>query len=497
MLAAGKGFSMFQMVMTTVVIFGLLAGASAVSAQEPDAPPRIVFKNCNVFDGKAAKLASGRSVLVEGNLIKTIGDQALSAAGAEVIDCGGRTLMPGLIDAHTHLYMNMSGGVPGMEMASWDEIGPRSVHMAVEYLLSGITSVREMGGGGSGLKKTVDAGLVAGPRIYPGGAYISQTSGHGDFRFGSQRNPNLPPFANDNNAQRLGLTIVADGETQVVAAVRQNLSQGASQIKLMAGGGVSSVLDPLHTLQFFPEEIEAAVRAAADWDTYVGVHVFSDEGIRRAVEAGVKSIEHGFFASRKTLQLMKDKGVFLVSQMTGISPYLNQLPALQNEPNKSKLAAAQELSKDYVANVKAVRPKMAFQTDVVFTTAEAMRAQVDYEKWFHAKLFGNHAMLVAATSAAGELLAYSGKANPYPGKLGVIEEGAYADILVVDGNPLEDISVIGGSEKWYDAEPRGPNIRTLRIIMKDGRIYKNTLTDWRPEYLKKPDLSTLRTSETY
>jgi hypothetical protein len=167
---------------------------------------------------------------------------------------------------------------------------------------------------------------------------------------------------------------------------------------------------------------------------------------------------------------MKDKGVFLVSQMTGISPYLNQHPGLVSQVNKAKLAASQELSKDYVANVKAVRPTMAFQTDVVFTTAEAMRAQVDYEKWFHAKLFGNHAMLVAATSAAGEL---------------------------VDGNPLENISVIGGNEKWYDAEPRGPNIPTLRIIMKDGRIYKNTLTDWRPEYLKKPDLSTLRTSETY
>jgi imidazolonepropionase-like amidohydrolase len=471
--------------------------AIAVPAVAQDDPQRILFSNCNVFDGVAESLAEGRNVLVEGNLIASIGDASLAAEGAEVIDCDGRSLMPGLIDAHTHLYMNMSGGVPGMEMASWDEIGPRSVHMAVEYLLSGFTSVREMGGGGSGLKKTVDAGLVAGPRIYPAGAYISQTSGHGDFRFSSQRNPNLPPFADDNNAQRLGITIVADGEDQVVTAVRQNLAQGASQIKLMAGGGVSSVLDPLHTLQFFPEEIEAAVRAAADWDTYVGVHVFSDEGIRRSVEAGVKSIEHGFFASQETLQLMKDHDVFLVSQMTGISPYLEQLPALQNEPNRSKLVNAQELAKNYVENVKAIRPKMAFQTDVVFTTAEAMRAQVDYEKWFHAELFGNYAMLVAATSAAGELLAYSGLANPYPGKLGVIEEGAYADILVVDGNPLEDISVIGGNEKWYDAEPRGPNIPTLRIIMKDGRIYKNTITDWTPEYLRKPDLSTLRTSETY
>ncbi len=125
-----------------------------------------------------------------------------------------------------------------------------------------------------------------------------------------------------------------------------------------------------------------------------------------------------------------------------------------------------------------------------------MRSQLDYEKWYHADLFGNFAMLRAATSWAGELLAMSGKANPYPGKLGVIEEGAYADILVVDGNPLEDISVIGGNPKWYDAEPRGPSIPTIRIIMKDGRIYKNTLTDRQPQYLRKPDPSELMPSGT-
>jgi imidazolonepropionase-like amidohydrolase len=143
---------------------------------------------------------------------------------------------------------------------------------------------------------------------------------------------------------------------------------------------------------------------------------------------------------------------------------------------------------------------MAFATDVVFTTGEAMRAQIDYEKWYHAELFGNFAMLRAATSRGGELVAMSGKANPYPGKLGVIEEGAYADILVVDGNPLEDISVIGGNPKWFDAEPRGPGIPTIRIIMKDGRIYKNTLTDWKPQFLRKPvaaELSPSGTSSEY
>ncbi len=466
-------------------------------AQDKEELPQVLFKNVNIFNGTENKLYENHQVLVEGNLIKAISAGEIQTRDdANVIDGGGRTLMPGMIDAHTHLYLNIAGGVPNMEKATWEQIGTRSVHMAVNYLLDGFTTVREMGGGGSGLKNTIDAGLVAGPRIYPAGAFLSQTSGHGDLRLASQRNSNLTPYV-DNNLERLGVTITVDGRDRVIAATRQNLSQGASQIKIMAGGGVASVLDPLHTLQFLPEEIEAAVAAAADWDTYVGAHVFSNEGINRCVDAGVKSIEHGFFASKETLQKMKDKGVFLVAQMTGISPYLQQLPALQAEPNKSKLAAATELSKDFVDNVKAVQPKMAFQSDVVFNTGEGMRAQLDYEKWFHAELFGNFAMLRAATGWAGELVAMSGKANPYPGKLGVIEKGAYADILLVDGNPLEDISVIGGNPKWFDAEPRGPGIPTIRVIMKDGRVYKNTLTDWQPQYLRRPDPSEIRTSETY
>ncbi len=460
------------------LILGLFAAflAAPLAWTADVEPQRILFTSCKVFDGVSDALDDDRNVLVEGNLIVSTNATPGVAQDAEIIDCDGRTLMPGLIDAHTHLFMNMPGGVAGQEAGTWDQIGARAAAQATEYLYNGFTTVREMGGGGSGLKKTVDEGLIEGPRIYPSGGFISQTSGHGDLRSASMRNPNLPPYANDSNAQRLGVTIVADGEDAVLTAVRQNLSQGATQIKLMAGGGVASILDPLHTQQFLPEEIETAVRAAADWDTYVAVHVFSDEGIRRSVEAGVKSIEHGFFASRKTMKLMKDKDVFLVAQMTGISPYLAQNPGLQNKANQAKLALATDLSKDFVENVKAIRPKMAFQSDIVFATGEQLRAQMDYEKWFHANLFGNHAMLVAATSAAGELMSYSGKANPYlEGPLGVIREGAYADILVVDGNPLEDISVIGGNEKWYDAEPRARDIPTIRIIMKDGVIYKNTL----------------------
>ncbi len=460
--------------------FGVLLASSIVLsssslAADAETPQQILFTNVNIFNGIDDKLYEDQQVLIEGNLIKAIsaGDVE-TRSDAQVIDGGGRTLMPGLIDAHTHMNLNIAGGVGALEAATWEEIGSRSAYMAREYLAMGFTSVREMGGSGSGLKKTIDEGLLEGPRIYPAGAILSQTSGHGDLRYRSQRNSSLTPYT-DNNAERLGITTTVDGADLMLAAVRQNFSQGASQIKIMAGGGVASILDPLHTLQFTPAEIEAAVQAAADWDTYVAAHVFSDEGINRCIDAGVKSIEHGFFASEATMQKMKDNGVFLVSQLTGISPYLEQMPALQAGPNKEKLAKATELSKDFVANVKKVKPKFVFQTDAVFNTGTALRSQVDYEKWFHAELFGNYEMLRAATSTAGELLALSGQSNPYPGKLGVVEVGAYADLLIVDGNPLEDISVIGGNPKWFDAAPREQDIPSIKMIMKDGVIYKITL----------------------
>jgi imidazolonepropionase-like amidohydrolase len=457
------------------IIVALLAVISAPwtgIALAQDSPNQTLFVNVNIFDGTSEKLAMNRRVLVEGNLIKTIGDETLKAnKDATVIDGGGRTLMPGLIDSHTHFNVEIDGGLKELEAARWDEIAAISAHAAEEWLMDGITTVRDMGGMGNGLKRTIDKGLLKGPRIYPSGAYISQTSGHGDLLLGSQRDPQL------SNLVRLGITILADGPDAVRAAVRKNFAEGASQIKIMMGGGISSEKGPLFAPQFTDAEVRAAVEEAATRNTYVATHIYHPHHIKRALELGVLSIEHGQFIDEPTAILLKEKGAFISPFTSGFSAESLKHPVYgkKGSPQNIKALEFQGLSKDFVRVINKVKPKLVLAIDVVFLTGNASRQNRDFEKWAFADYFGNHQALMSMTSVPGELAALTGLNNPYPGKLGVIEEGALADILIVDGNPLEDITVIGANPKYFDAEPRGLGIKTMPLIMKDGKIYKNTL----------------------
>ena len=258
-----------------------LVAVLAVPAFAADEKPKqqSLLINCNIFDGVSDRLATGRRVLVEGNLIKKIGNKDLKATKhAIVIDCGGRTLMPGLIDSHSHFNMNAGGGVNQQEGMRWDEIASRAVAQAQDWLADGFTTVRNMGGTANGLKKTIDTGLIDGPRIYPSASYISQTSGHGDLLLGTQNQ-----FPHQSNYYRLGLTQIVDGPDEVRRAVRRNFAEGASQIKIMMGGGISSEKGPLFAPQFTDEEVRAAVEEAATRDTYVAVHIYQDAHIRRAI----------------------------------------------------------------------------------------------------------------------------------------------------------------------------------------------------------------------
>ena len=457
-------------------LLALMAHSVPLAAAEEKPKPQTLFTNVNIFDGKSDTLAEGMSVLVEENLIKQIGKGLKAGDGAKVIDGGGRTLMPGLIDAHTHFTHCVPGaGVDGLEVTHWSEIGAMATVCAKEHLMSGFTTVREMGGGsiGPGLKKVIDAGFVEGPRFYPSGAYISQTSGHADFV------PITQHGQEDTNLYRLGIAAIADGPDEVRTAVRKQLSLGASQIKLMGGGGVSSLKDPIHSSQYTAEEMAAAVQAAEAFDTYVGAHVYQDVDIRRSLESGLKSIEHGQFMTDDTAKLMVEKGAFLSLNLAGTSPNLFKHPVYGAKGTPPYIKSKQ--FQDQAANLPEILKnnpdmKVVFNTDLVFSAGPDLRRGIDFEKFMHYDLLGPIRALRGMTSLNGELMALTGKMNPYPeGKLGVIEPGAYADILLVDGNPLEDMTVIGANEEWFDAEIRDQDLPTLRLIMKDGKVYKNTL----------------------
>jgi imidazolonepropionase-like amidohydrolase len=323
--------------------------------------------------------------------------------------------------------------------------------------MRGFTTVRDVGGPVFGLKRAIDDGIVKGPRIYPSGAMITVTSGHGDFR----QLTDLPRTLGGalSRMEVIGGAMVADSPDEVRVRVREQLMQGASQIKLTAGGGVSSPFSPIDATTFTGAELQAAVEAARNWGTYVTAHAFTPDAIQQAIAAGVTCIEHGFLMDDATAKLIADKGIWLSLQP--LPEELRQgFPVGSVERAKADevwpgIGKAYEFAKKY-------KIKTAWGTDVLFSRALAQRQGAilaSLVRWYTPA-----EALAMATGTNAELLALSGKRNPYPGKLGVVEQGALADLLLVDGNPLEDINLI--------ADPA----KNFRVIMKDGRIYKNTLT---------------------
>ena len=429
----------------------LLAGTATAQT-----PPEVLFRNVRVFDGKSDRLMAPTSVLVRGNLIAAIGPDAVpAAAGATIVEGERRTLMPGLIDAHWHtLFIR-----PTPEQAIHGDLGYTNLVAGVEAratLMRGFTTVRDMGGPSFGLKHAIDSGIVEGPRIWPSGAMITITSGHGDFRMTSElpRDGSRPL----SRMEEIGGSMVADSPDMVRQRVREQLMQGASQIKLTAGGGVASPHSPLDVSTFTSEELKAAVEAAANWGTYVAVHAYTSAAVRRAIDAGVKVIEHGHLMDDEVAKYMADKGIWLSAQ-----------PFLAEEGTPFKLGSIQHIKeKTVVAGTDRLYRlvlkhgiKTAWGSDILFSQEKARRQTAllsAMTRWFTPA-----EALRMATATNGELLALSGLRSPYEGKLGVIEIGALADMLLVDGDPIENIRLIEDPE------------RNFRVIMKDGKIYKNSL----------------------
>ena len=325
---------------------------------------------------------------------------------------------------------------------------------------------------GKGIKKMIDNGELDGPRIFPSGGFIGSTSSHADFKLLTMRNPTLDGVK-DSNMLRLEIGYITDGVDQVLAASRRNFQMGASQLKLVIGGGVATEYDPWHSTTFTFDEIKAAVDVAEGYGSYVTAHIDQPESIKLALEAGVKCVEHGFVIDEPTMKKLVKEDVWLSTQLTGTSKELNDLPSLTPE-NLRKLKLAQGQMESYFDLVNKYKPKQVFAVDAVLASRTVYVNQRRHEIYLFAKHFGNLAMLKAATSSAGKLLSITKQTTYHDGPLGVIDDGAYADILLVDGNPLEDISVIGSSELWLKA-PEPQPISTIQLIMKGGKIYKNTL----------------------
>lgn len=432
-----------------------------------------LFTNVDIFNGTENKLYEDHHVLVEDKLITKISSQPIQAEGAEVIDGQGKTLMPGLIDGHAHVMINYNFDEIEKNKDLTD-ISINAVTVAQRFLDDGFTSVRDMGGPAFGLKREIDAGNIVGPRIYPSGGFISQTSGHGDFRDRADAGFSAGVDGDVSNFERMGIGNVADGVPEVLKATRLNLRNGATQIKIMAGGGGSSRFDPIDTTQYSKDETCAIVQAAADWGTYVAAHTFNDRSVNRLLDCGVKTFEHSFFISEDTMKRIAKDGGFVVPQMWGISPDLAKNPLMPAE----KLPLIDSLVAEYGTFGKDLlkhNVNVVFASDYVGVNSDAERAR-RYEIWWRGEQFGdNFEVLKQMTSTAGEMLALSGPRNPASGKLGVIEKGAVADILLVEGNPLEDLGVIGATDKWFDAEPEYKKIETIKLVMKNGQIYRNEM----------------------
>ncbi len=416
-----------------------------------------LFENVRIFDGVGDQLSAPMNVLVRGNTIEKISSDPIPTdrrADTQLIDGAGRTLMPGLIDAHTHVVFF---GLPQQALLL-EDMG--FVHIAAsktaeDMLLRGFTSIRDMGGPVFGLKKAIDRGLVPGPRIWPAGAFISQTGGHGDFRF-----PNdMPARPGDfTYSERVGAAAIADSPDLVRQRVREQLALGASHIKLMAGGGVSSHYDPLDVTQYTVEELRAAVEAAENWGTYVAVHAYTPRAVRQAIEAGVLCIDHGQLLDNTTAQLMAEKGVWW-----SLQPFTDDNPGRYPEGSANRMKELQVAEGTDLAYrlARQFKIKTAWGTDVLFAPQSALLQNERLAKMV--RWYSEAEVLRMATSGNAELLALSGPRSPYSGKLGVVEEGALADLLLVDGNPLDDIRLLAD-----------PNSK-LVIVMKDGQIYKNLL----------------------
>jgi imidazolonepropionase-like amidohydrolase len=419
----------------------------------PATAQQLLIKNVSVWDGFADSVTPGSDVLIEGNKVKSI-RKGLVSEGAQVIDGKGGTLMPGLIDMHTHVMFPQ--GLPAHEN-QW--LPATSGAMAREgfdvYLNQGFTTLRDMCGPAN-ISKAVAAGVLSGPRFYSSGACIGATSGHTDWGNGTDR------LGEVSNHTKAGNSYVVNSPDEVRAAARQNFRDGATFLKMMVGGGVASDFDPLEAITFSPAEIRTAVEVAEQFDSYVCIHVYQDAHINLAIDQGVKCIEHGFLMEEKTAKRMAKEGIVLSAQ-SFMSYETFKDPAGIPGFGPEQVAKGKAVNKgaDNMFNWIAKHGVEMFQGGDVYTYDLLPKAILNLtvlERWFSPV-----DALKSATSTAGKWLMKTGPKNPWKeAQLGTLKEGSYADVILVKGNPLKDLSVLNDSDN-------------VQLVIVDGKIYKSLL----------------------
>ena len=409
---------------------------------------RIVFENCAIVDAQAEQARAGHHVLVEDGRIREVSDQAIKADGAVRLDVGGRTLMPGLIDAHVHVTIS-EVAIARMESSPLTLMTAEAAAIMRGMLDRGFTTVRDCAGADWGLAQAVERGLLAGPRLFIAGRALSQTGGHGDFR---RRTQGVEPCACSNALS--AITRIADGVPEVRKASRDELRKGADQIKVMVSGGVLSPNDPLENTQYSPEELTAIVEEAAAWNTYVAAHAYTPASILHAMACGVRTIEHGNLLDREAARAMKDAGAYLVPTLVIYEAMNRQGAALGlPETGQRKLEGLLDQGMTALTLAREAGVKIGFGTDLLGVLHDQQSRSLSLQ----AEIQGAHGVICAATAVNAEILGRGGE-------LGVIAPGALADILIVDGNPLDDLGLL---------QNQGAH---LSVIMKDGKIHKNVLS---------------------
>jgi imidazolonepropionase-like amidohydrolase len=404
----------------------------------------VIFVNCAVLDGTRNERREDHHVLVEDGRIREVSDRPIKSAAAETVDLEGRTLMPGLIDAHVHA-LAVDPALARLSERPATLLTLQAAKLLEAMLQRGFTTVRDAGGADGGLSEAVETGLIRGPRLFPSGQALSQTGGHGDARPRTQ-----PVDACACCMAGLTLSRIADGVSECRRAARDELRKGATQVKIMASGGVASPYDPVWNLQYSEEEVRAIVEEARAWRTYVMAHAYSAEAIRRSIDFGVRSIEHGNLIDRGTAEHVAVADAFVV-------PTLVTYDALHRfgrelgfpETSLGKLGEVREAGLRSLEILQSARVKIGFGTDLL----GPMHRYQSLEFTIRAEAMAPIDIIRSATIVNAELLNRSGE-------LGVVAPGARADLIAVEGNPLADIALLDGEGEH------------LSHIMKDGVFYK-------------------------